>query len=107
MTTAAELLTKQKIVEVMQRMPEGASIDDAIERLQLLKAVAAGLQDVEDGLVHDHDAVFAELLNDDAPPPNSLEQSGEARPARTAKAHRDHGAKGRTRVRAKTKESSR
>jgi hypothetical protein len=55
MTAAAELLSKRKIVEVIERMRENATIDDAIDRLQLLKAVAAGLQDVEDGLVHEHD----------------------------------------------------
>jgi predicted transcriptional regulator len=63
MTTSHDLTTKKKIVDVTQRMPEDATIDDAINRLRLLKAVAEGLQDVEQGRVHDHDQVFSELLS--------------------------------------------
>ena len=63
MTTSHDLTTKKKIVDVIQRMPEDATIDDAINRLRLLKAVAEGLQDVEEGRVHDHDQVFSELLS--------------------------------------------
>ncbi len=63
MTTSHDLTTKKKIVDVIQRMPEDATIDDAIYRLQLLKAVAEGLRDVEEGRVHDHDQVFNELLS--------------------------------------------
>ena len=40
MTTSHDLTTKKKIVDVIQRMPEDATIDDAINRLRLLKAVA-------------------------------------------------------------------
>jgi predicted transcriptional regulator len=64
MTTSRQLTTKQKMVDVIQRMPEDATIDDAIARLNLLKAVAEGLRDVEEGRVYDHEKVFDELLND-------------------------------------------
>ena len=63
MTTSHDLTTKKKIVDVIQRMPEDATIDDAIYRLHLLKAVAEGFRDVEEGRVHDHDPVFNELLS--------------------------------------------
>ena len=36
MTTSHDLTTKKKIVDVIQRMPEDATIDDAINRLRLL-----------------------------------------------------------------------
>ena len=65
MVTSSELMTKQKIVDLIQRMPEDATIDDAIDRLSLLKAIAAGLKDIEAGKVHDHEKLSKELLIDD------------------------------------------
>ena len=54
-------MTKQKIVDVVQRMPEDGTIDDAIDRLKLLKAVAEGLKEAEEGGLYDHDDVFNTL----------------------------------------------
>jgi predicted transcriptional regulator len=65
MVTSRELTTKAKMVDVIQRMPETATIEDAIYRLNVLKAVAEGLQDIEEGRIYDHDEVFDELLKDD------------------------------------------
>jgi hypothetical protein len=45
MVTSRELRTKAKILDVIQRMPEDGTIDDAIYRLGVLKAVAEGLED--------------------------------------------------------------
>jgi predicted transcriptional regulator len=61
MATSSEFRSKQKILDVIQRMPEDGTIDDAIYRLNLLKAVAEGLEDAEQGRVYDHDEVFDEL----------------------------------------------
>jgi predicted transcriptional regulator len=91
-------MTKEKIVDVIQRMPEDSTIDDAINRLRLLKAVAEGLEDVEQGRVHDHDAVFNELLNDNAQNSSQMERSGKNGSART---------KGTDSKRRSTKNSSR
>jgi predicted transcriptional regulator len=98
MTASRDLMSKQKILDVIQRMPEMATIDDAIERLQLLKAVAEGLRDAEEGLVHDHDSVFEELLNDDAQIQNGVERPGKMGSPRAASAHRKDRATGRTRL---------
>jgi predicted transcriptional regulator len=62
--TSRELRTKAKMLDVIQRMPEDGTIDDAIYRLGVLKAVAEGLEDAEQGRGRDHDEVFDELLND-------------------------------------------
>lgn len=98
MTTSRELTTKRKILDVIQRMPEDATIDDAIERLNLLKGVAEGLRDVEEGRVRDHDEVFEELLNDGA---SQVEQPGKLRSARTQAENRKGYAKKSSRIRPK------
>jgi len=46
-------------------MPENSTIDDAIYRLGVLKAVSAGLKDAEEGRVFDHEELFDELLPDE------------------------------------------
>jgi predicted transcriptional regulator len=92
MATSRELTTKRKMLDVIQRMPKDATIDDAIERLSLLKAVAAGLREIEEGKVYDHDEVFDELLSDD---PNQVERPGKIRPPGTQAANRKgHPARG-------------
>ena len=96
-------MTKQKIVDVIQRMPEDGTIDDAIDRLTLLKAVAEGLKEAEEGELYDHDDVFNELLNDDAQIPNQVQQGGKNGPARAKKAHRKNSSQRRSRVRGKAK----
>ncbi len=103
MTTSRDLTTKEKIVDVVLRMPEDASIDDAINRLRLLKAVAEGLQDVEQGRVHDHDDVFNELLNDNAQNSNAMERSGKFRSAPTKGTDRKRNTKSSSRISPKAK----
>jgi hypothetical protein len=73
MTTSRDLLTKAKMLDVIRRMPEDGTIDDAIERLRLLRAVAQGLKDAEEGNVIEHDQLFDELLNEHAKHPNGVE----------------------------------
>lgn len=43
MVTSHDLTTRKKIVDVIQRLPEDSTIDDAIYRLGVLKAVSEGL----------------------------------------------------------------
>jgi predicted transcriptional regulator len=88
MAASHDLTTKEKIVDVVQRMPEDATIDDAIYRLHLLKAVAEGLRDIEEGRLHDHDQVFNELLKDDEQNSNRVERSGKIGSARAKETDR-------------------
>jgi predicted transcriptional regulator len=103
MITSRELLSRAKIIEAIQRLPEDATIDDAIYRLEFLKAVAAGLKDTEEGRLIDDDEIWAELLNDDAQNSNHLERRGKARSAPAKGTHRKVRPKGRARVPSKTK----
>ncbi len=93
MTASHDLTTKEKIVDVVQRMPKDATIDDAIYRLNLLKAVAEGIRDVEEGRVHDHDQVFSELLKDHAQNSNRVGRSGKIGSARTKETDRKRSTK--------------
>lgn len=48
-------ITKQKIVETVEELPEGATVEDAMERLYFLAKVERGLQEAErsEGIPHD------------------------------------------------------
>ena len=105
MTASRDLITKRKILDVIQRMPENGTIDDAMQRLSLLKAVAQGLKDVEAGRVQDHDQVFDELLGDDAQDSDGVERSGKIRSARTQAANSKGLAKKGARLRPKAKKA--
>ena len=54
MPTATE---KQRAIEALQRLPEGATIEDAIERLCFVAKVEQGLRDSEAGRLVTHDEV--------------------------------------------------
>jgi hypothetical protein len=101
MTNSADLMTKKKILDVIQRMPEDGTIDDAIQRLELLKAVAQGMKDCEEGRVHDHDEVFAELLNENARNSSTLERSSKLGSKRNPATDRKGSTKRSRQVRSK------
>ena len=103
MTTSRELRTKAKMLDVIQRMPEDGTIDDAIYRLGVLKAVAEGLEEAEQGLGRDHDEVFDELLKDEYT--DNVDAPSRMRSPRAKTANRGGKTKGRTRVRQKAKSS--
>jgi hypothetical protein len=98
MTTSHDLLTKQKMLDVIQRMPEDATIDDAIYRLNFLKAVAEGLRDSEQGKGMEHEAFFQELENEEKSKVN-LDAPRPKRPSRNKEPHRGEQPKKRSKVR--------
>ncbi|MCK9400507.1 MAG: hypothetical protein M0Q51_11010 [Bacteroidales bacterium] len=46
------MITKEKLIQVINKMPERFSIDDIIEELVLLSKIEQGLADVEAGRVY-------------------------------------------------------
>jgi exodeoxyribonuclease VII small subunit len=57
--------TKQKIVEMLRRMPDDLDYDRAIHHIQAFQKIEIGLQQAERGEVFDHEDVMAELLADE------------------------------------------
>lgn len=49
---------KQMIVEVVQRLPDDATIEDAMERLYFLQKIERGMADVATGRVVPHEEVL-------------------------------------------------
>jgi hypothetical protein len=90
---------------VIQRMPEDGTIDDAIYRLGLLKAVAEGIEDAEQGRGRDHDEVFDELLKDEQEYPTKVDARSRTGSTRAKKPDRGGHAKSRRRVRSKVASS--
>ncbi len=54
------MITKDKIVESIQAMPDDASTDDIIERIIFIKKIEDGLKDVEEGRTFAHEDVKAQ-----------------------------------------------
>jgi len=55
------MTTKEKIRDVIERLPEDTTIDDAINALYLLQGVELGLKQADEGLVIPHDEVLRRL----------------------------------------------
>lgn len=49
---------KQMVVDAVQRLPENATIEDAMEQLYLLQKIERGLADVAAGRVVPHEEVL-------------------------------------------------
>jgi predicted transcriptional regulator len=49
---------KQMIVDAVQRLPDDATIEDAMERLYFLQKIERGLADVAAGRIVPHDEVL-------------------------------------------------
>lgn len=53
--------TRERILEVLQDLPDNATLDDAIERLILLAKIEAGLAELDAGQGIPHDEVKRRL----------------------------------------------
>ena len=53
--------TKQKVRDLLERLPDDCSLDDVVYHLYVMQKVEAGLADVEAGRLIPHDVVAAEL----------------------------------------------
>ena len=51
----AEVGAKKKILEAVERLPDDATIEDAIERLYFLAKIERGLREADAGLTVPHD----------------------------------------------------
>jgi len=55
------MITKEKLIQVINKMPEKISIEDVIEELVLLSKIEQGLNDVDSGRVYT-DSIVAEKM---------------------------------------------
>ena len=56
---------KQLLREVVEQLPDDATVEDAMERLYVLAKVARGLEAAERGQTVPHDEVEREFLRDE------------------------------------------
>jgi hypothetical protein len=59
------MTTKQKILRLVEQLPDDINIDQAIDRLYLLQKIETGLQQARRGEGKDHDEFMKELLAED------------------------------------------
>ena len=60
----AEAGAKKKILEAVERLPDDASIEDAIERLYFLAKIERGLREADAGLAVPHDEAKKRLTGE-------------------------------------------
>ena len=53
--------TKQRVRDLLERLPDDCSLDDVVYYLYVMQKVEAGLADAEAGRLIPHDVVAAEL----------------------------------------------
>jgi hypothetical protein len=53
--------TKQRVRDLLERLPDDCSLDDVVYHLYVMQKVEAGLADAEAGRLIPHDVVAAEL----------------------------------------------
>ncbi len=58
--------TKEKILSLVQSLDDDVSIDQAIDRLYLLRKIEIGIQQADAGDVIDHDEFMQQLEDDQA-----------------------------------------
>jgi len=54
------MLTKSRVIESLQSMPEQLTMEDIIDRLQSLDDLETALDDIRKGHVHPHEEVMTE-----------------------------------------------
>jgi hypothetical protein len=54
---------KQKILAIINNMPEEATIDDILDAIRLQKQVMTGLHELDSGQFITHDQMKEELIN--------------------------------------------
>ena len=60
----SEFGVKKKILEVVEQLPEDATIEDAIERLYFLPKIEKGIREADAGLTVPHDEAKKRLLGE-------------------------------------------
>lgn len=55
---------KQRVVEVIQQLPEDATVEDAIERLCFIVKVQKGLDELDGGQAIAHDEAKRRIVGD-------------------------------------------
>ncbi len=96
---------KEKVLALFERMPDDIPMYLVRYRLDLLKAVEEGLEDIRQGRWVDHDELFDELLKDDEASQDNLGRKRSGRSGRNPAAHRKASAKNGRTVRKATKRS--
>jgi hypothetical protein len=72
----AQQTVKQRIIELVQRLPDDVDFDRAIEGIHLLRRIEVGLRESEANDGTEHEEFMQELLADDEEVPRHLDAAG-------------------------------
>lgn len=67
---------KQRIIEMLSRLPDDIGYDRAIEGIIVLRRIEEGLREVEEGLCMEHEEFMRELLAEDEEVSRPLDAAG-------------------------------
>lgn len=92
------LSRKERILRLLQKLPDDVTYDRVIYHLGVMQAVEIGLQQAERGEVIDHDELMTQLEAEDAREAK-LVSASPGRPAKHKKVHRSGRSSGGSRLR--------
>ena len=92
------MTNKQKIQNLVDRMPDDVRLTDAVYRMVLLKKVEEGLADIAAGRWIEHDELFEQLLSDDEENQANLVGKSKKRPSANKSIHRSRPTKNGKRI---------
>lgn len=69
---------KQKIIEMLQRLPDDLDYDRAVEHIFILRRIEIGLEQANRGEGIEHEDFMRELLGDDEEVPRDLDAASPA-----------------------------
>jgi hypothetical protein len=83
-----DLTVKEKVLRMVERLPEDVTYDRVLYHVEVMKAIEISLEQAGRGEVIPHEQVFAELLDDDAKETDRLDRSGKTTSKRSRTTHR-------------------
>jgi hypothetical protein len=89
------MTAKQKILSLINKLDENATIDQAIDELYFLKKLERALEQADSGDVMDHDEFMRELQDEDEESSAGMDHRGANGPQSNKKVHRPRRAPNR------------
>jgi hypothetical protein len=72
----ADMSVKQRIIEMLNRLPDDLDYDRAIEGIHVLRRIDVGLRESESEIGKDHEELMKELLAEDEKLPRHMDAAG-------------------------------
>lgn len=93
-----KMTNKERILRLVSKLDDNVSIDEVIYKLDVMKNIQIGLEQLDRGEFTEHEEAFRELLKDEAEKPDSLVAASDRRSRGNKKVHRPRLAAKRAKI---------